>query len=186
MLQQNKLLIASLLISSIMIGCGDSNDTDSTGDSTTNSSMNGSENNTGNDTTPTTRFVTASLDNQNTMQDTTTNLEWVNGMGGCHPMVPGKTESVAFVEAELHCEELVFATHGDWRVPTIEEIQTFTVEMQNEALVPFYQNAACPRVVGYNEDNTTILNTNTHNTNPIGTITPWAELNAGVRCVREQ
>ncbi len=78
-----------------------------------------------------------------------------------------------------------FASHVDWRVPTITEIQTFTVEMQSAELIPFYQNPACPRVVGYNEDNTTLQNTNTHNTPPIGAITDWTEQNAGVRCVRD-
>lgn len=124
------------------------------------------------------------MNSQLLMQDSTTNLEWVNGHGGCHPMVPGKTAMVAFNEAETHCAALDYASHADWRVPTVVEIQTFTVEMQNEGITPFYQNTACPRVVGYNDDNTTLQNTNTHNTAPIGTITDWAELNAGVRCVR--
>jgi len=179
-----KILLSSLVISTIMIGCGSSSDgeTVATGDNsmqTDGNTTNGSNNNT------TTRFATMSMNNQTLTRDVTTNLEWVNGPGGCHPMVPGKTEQVAFDEAEAHCLNLDFAGHTDWRVPTIGEIQTFTVEMQNANLTPYYQNAACPRVVGYNNDKTQIQNTNTHNTPPIGTISDWGELNAGVRCVRD-
>ena len=172
-----KLLLGTLVISTIMIGCGSS-------DPVTNSANNNT-NMGDNNPTANSRFAPMTMNNQIIMRDTTTNLEWVNGPGGCHPMVPGKTAATAFSEAEAHCAALDFASHTDWRVPTITEIQTFTVEMQNAGTTPFYQNPACPRVVGYNDDNTTIQNTNTHNTPPIGTITDWSNLNAGVRCVRE-
>jgi len=71
-------------------------------------------------------------------------------------MVSGKTAMVAFHEVETHCAALDYASHTDWRVPTVTEIQTFTVQMQTAGITPFYQNPACPRVVGYNDDNTTI------------------------------
>lgn len=180
-----KMLLSSLVISTIMIGCGSSSDgtTVATSDSGMQSSGGNTTNGSNNSTT--TRFATMSMNNQTVTRDVTINLEWVNGPGGCHPMVPGKTEEVAFDEAEAHCQNLDFAGHTDWRVPKIGEIQTFTVEMQNANLQPFYQNPACPRVVGYNADKTQIQNTNTHNTPPIGTISDWDELNAGVRCVRD-
>ncbi len=162
-----------------MIGCNSSDPVETTEDTNT-QTMDDT-------TTPvaTSRFTPMTMNNQIVMHDTTSNLEWVNGPGGCHPMVLGKTAATAFGESEAHCAALDYASHTDWRVPTIVEIQTFTVEMQSAGITPFYQNPACPRVVGYNDDNTTIQNTNTHNTPPIGTITDWRELNAGVRCVRD-
>jgi len=138
-----------------------------------------------------TRFSSMTNMSQVLLQDTTTNLEWVNGtsqMGinsGCLPMTSGKTEDEALSLASEHCETLSFGSHTDRRVPTASEIQVFTVAMANEGSVPFYANPACPRIVGINEHDSTKIDTiNTHNTPPIGTINSWTSLNAGVRCVR--
>ena len=159
-------LLGSLLLSSFVVGCGGS---DSDSDSETPSS---------------TRFKPVTMMNQIVMQDNTTKLEWVNGAGGCHPMTSGKTEAVALAESVDHCDNLVYASHTDWRVPTSEEIQVFNNEMANAGKVPFYANPACPRVVGVNDRATNLSTVNTHNTPPLGTISAWVNSNAGVRCVR--
>jgi hypothetical protein len=177
-----KIVLSSLVLGMLMIGCGSSSPVLAIDNEDNQTSMGQTDDQQTNNQT---RFAAMTMNNQIVMQDTTTNLEWANGAGGCHPMAPGITAMDAFNETVEHCEMMDFSTHTDWRVPTIEEIQTFTVQMQNAGLIPFYQNPACPRVVGYNEDNTTIQNTNTHNTPPIGTITDWTEQNAGVRCVRD-
>jgi len=141
------------------------------------------------DTMPTTRFMSMSMMDQDIMQDTNTSLEWVNGTKvagvatGCLPVVPGSDVDEINAIALNHCDNLMFAGHSDWRVPSIMEVQEFTVEMQKAAMTPFYANPACPRLVGLDTNNT-IETINTHNTDPIGMINPWTNLNAGVRCVR--
>ncbi len=135
-----KTVISAPLISTIMIGCNSSNPVTTTEDTDT-QMTNGST-----EPTATSRFAPMTMNRQILMRDTTNDLEWVNGPGGCHPMVPGKTSITAFNEAEMHCAARDYASHTDWRVPTITEIQIFTVEMQNAGITPFYQNPACPRL----------------------------------------
>lgn len=135
------------------------------------------------------RFTAMTMLNQIVMRDANTNLEWVNGNAiasvpsGCLPMPPGKDATDVLNTATNHCDALSFASHEDWRVPTINEIQEFTVSMKEAGLTPFYANPACPRLVGLDKDGK-IQTINTHNTNPIGKINNWSKLNAGVRCVR--
>ncbi len=165
-------IFASLFISSLMIGCGGS-------------SSNKAADDTGSMDPPSaTRFKPMTMSKQIVMQDTTTKLEWVNGTGGCHPMTPGKSEVVALAEALDHCDNLVYASHSDWRVPTPAEIQVFNTEMKEAGITPFYANPMCPRVVGTNDRNTDLSTVNTHNTPPLGTVSAWMDSNAGVRCVR--
>ncbi len=128
------------------------------------------------------------------MRDSTTNLEWVNGLTenrnkavtGCNPMPSGLSNDGVIMEAEHFCENLVFGTHSDWRVPTTAEIKKYTVDIDAAGIVPFYQNPSCPRVVGIdiNGGVKTPSTVNTHNTNPIGDINAWSSKNAGARCVR--
>jgi len=55
--------------------------------------------------------------------------------------------------------------------------------MHDENKIPYYAILACPRVIGSQSGK--IVTTNTHNTKPIGKISPWkAGGNGGVRCVR--
>jgi len=176
-----KMLLSSLVLGTIMIGCGSSSGDSSGSSSTSGTTQNGN----GGTTQQTSRFAPMTMNSETVMQDTTSNLEWVNSAPGCHPMTPGKDAATAMNEAINHCVALNFASHTDWRLPTITEVQDFTVEMQNAGIIPYYQNPACPRLVGFNADKTAIQNTNTHNTPPIGTITDWGNLNAGVRCVRD-
>ena len=178
----------SLAVLTIISGCGSNSDTTTpvttmttnTGMTTTTSLVT---------TSATSRFIPMTMMQQIVMQDMQEGLEWVNGStdasvsSGCHPMVGGKTQSDAQNEATQFCADLVFATHTDWRFPTDVEIQKYTTDMNSSGLVPFYANPACPRVVGNNMD-TTLKTINTHNTPPVGQINNWANLNAGVRCVR--
>jgi len=184
---KTQMILASLALSIVMIGCGSSSGDSNTGGSTNNNNSGmGTGNNNGNTgNTRSSRFEPMTMNNNIIMQDKTTSLEWINGSGGCHPMAGGKSAQEAFDESEAHCEGLTFAGHTDWRVPTITEAQSFTVGMNDDGIIPFYQNPACPRIIGYNMGKTALQNTNTHNTPPIGTITDWATLNAGVRCVRD-
>ncbi len=135
------------------------------------------------------RFISMSMMDQDIMQDSNTGLEWVNGTqiagveSGCLPVAPGSNVDEINAIALNHCDNLMFAGHSDWRIPSITEIQEFTVEMKNVGMTPFYANPACPRLVGLDTNNT-IETINTHNTDPIGMINPWIDLNAGVRCVR--
>ena len=139
------------------------------------------------------RFELMTVDMQVINKDTKTKLQWVNGKtdtapaslsSGCHPMAPGKTSEEVLAEAKSHCSDLVFAGKDDWRVPTSMESKVYLEAMKADGKTPFYQNVKCPRVVGL--DSGVIKNINTHNTNPIGKITDWAEANAGVRCVRNE
>ncbi len=161
-------LLGSLLLSSFFVGCGSSSSSN-----TDDSSNNNSD-----------RFKSVTMMNQIVMQDKTTSLEWVNGSGGCHPMTPGKTQAVALAESLKHCDDLVYAGHSDWRVPTPNEIKEFNVEMGEAGITPFYANPSCPRVVGLNDRATDLSTVSTHNTPPIGTVAAWMNSNAGVRCVR--
>jgi hypothetical protein len=70
-------------------------------------------------------------------------------------MPPGLATDGVIVEAQLFCENLNFSTHTDWRVPSVFEIQQYTVNMKSSGLIPFYQNPQCPRVVGINTDGAT-------------------------------
>ncbi len=177
----------------LLIGCSDSdpNNTDPTVAEDTNmdqvendpggSSMNG-------------RFSSMTMNEEIVMRDSETNLEWVNGLTpsstkpetGCHPMPPGLATDGVIAEAQFFCENLDFATHTDWRVPSTSEIQKYTADMKSSGLIPFYQNPQCPRVVGIDSDGAilSVSTVNTHNTPPTGTINDWEARNAGVRCVR--
>ena len=168
-----KTTITIFSLSLLLIGCGDS---------TTNTR------NTVN--TPTsTRFSKLTMVNQNILRDTNTGLEWVEGnnvagvSSGCSPQPAGQTEAEIKNIAEQFCQDLDFASHGDWRMATATEHQEFITRMEAEGKVPFYANPACPRLVA-EETNGTISTVNTHNTAPTGTILPWSNQNAGIKCVR--
>jgi len=141
------------------------------------------------------RFVKVTMAEQNIMQDKKTALEWVEGNNksdvpsGCNPVTPGNSESAIKTIAEEFCSDLNFANHDDWRVPTPSEHQEFITAMNKEGRTPFYANPACPRLVG-KDKNGNIKSVNTHNTAPIGAMTPWNSLaltgnNAGIKCVRD-
>ena len=175
------LILTSIIASLALVGCGDSN---SSSDNDDNKSEPKQE-----------RFAKMPMGDQFVMQDMMTNLEWVEGNGrkagvdsGCNPVGAGNdTEAIKSI-AKQFCSDLNFAGHEDWRVATPAEHQTFITEMAKEGKIPFYANPTCPRLVGV-EANGTTKSINTHNTNPIGAMTPWEKLpltgnNAGVKCVR--
>jgi len=178
-----KILFSSIIASFALVGCGGS-------DSNNNNDDNDDKNN-----TKTERFAKMPMGDQFVMQDMMTNLEWVEGNGGkagvssgCNPVGAGNDTTTIKSIAKEFCSDLNFAGHEDWRVATPAEHQMFITEMAKEGKVPFYANPACPRLVGVEADGTT-KSVNTHNTNPIGGMTPWADLpltsnNAGVKCVR--
>ena len=138
------------------------------------------------------RFNPTTVNEEIVMRDKTTGLEWVNGLAansskmitGCHPMQAGLSTDGVVTEANNFCNNLDFGGHTDWRVPRVTELKKYTVDMKAAGLTPFYQNLSCPRVVGFNADNT-ISTINTHNTDPVGKVNPWGSSNAGVRCVRK-
>ena len=138
------------------------------------------------------RFSTTNLNDELTLIDKRTQLEWVNGsefkeFDGCKgfPKKPTNTETFIKKEVLKHCEALKFAGHDDWRVPTARENQQFLIATQSANITPYYTIKACPKVIGTQGDK--IVTTNTHNTKPIGEINPWIKgTNGGVRCVRNR
>ena len=162
------MILASLALSVIMIGCGNSSNDDN--------NKNGSISS---------RFSIIDMGGQKVMRDTNTSLEWTNSAGGCQPITTsGVAQSDAQNTALNYCNTSTFAGHTDWRVPTAIEGQTFINEMKSEGITPYYTNPTCPRVVGFNAEKTTLQTVNSHNTAPIGAITAWPSLRAGIRCVR--
>ena len=176
------IILASIIASFALVGCGGSDN-------------NNNVNSTPKDTNKTQRFAKMPMGDQFVMQDMMTRLEWVEGNGGktgvssgCNPVGAGNDATTIKSIAQQFCSDLNFAGHDDWRVATPSEHQIFITEMAKEGKVPFYANPACPRLVGV-EANGTTKSVNTHNTNPIGAMTPWENLpltgnNAGVKCVR--
>jgi len=138
------------------------------------------------------RFNISNIDDEITITDKTTKLQWVNGsefkeFDGCKGFPKKPTNTKAFIKKEVfaHCEALKFAGHDDWRVPTAKENQAFVTALKKANITPYYTIKACPRVIGTDGDK--IMTTNTHNTKPIGEINPWKDgTNGGVRCVREK
>ena len=125
-------------------------------------------------------------------QDNQTKLEWVGSLGqqggACRPHAAATSEAEDIAMAKAHCDALEFASHTDWRIATPEEHAMFIKGMKDAGMTPFYQNPACPRVIGANGNSAKAVNT--HNSTPVGAMTPWATLlqqnrtNYGVKCVR--
>ena len=137
------------------------------------------------------RFKTTNRNDEITITDTKTKLEWVNGsefkeFDGCKgfPRKPKNTEAFIRKAVLEHCASLTFAGHSDWRVPTASENQRFVIATKSANITPYYTIKACPRVIGTRGDN--IVSINTHNTKPMGEINAWVDgTNGGVRCVRK-
>ena len=137
------------------------------------------------------RFKTSTTNDEITLIDKTTKLQWVNGsefkkVDGCKgfPKKPKNTQAFIKKAVLAHCEELTFAGHNDWRVPTSSENQRFVMATKSANITPYYTIKACPRVIGTRGDK--VVTTNTHNTKPMGEINAWVDgTNGGVRCVRE-
>ena len=175
-----KAILASLVLSIGLIGCGSnsSNSTDTTMADANNS-----------------RFMKMTMMEQNVIQDTKTGLEWVDGnnkagvSSGCNPQGAGHTKESIKEVSEQFCSDLVFASHEDWRTATPAEHQEYITQMQKAGKIPFYANPSCPRLVGL-DNNGEVKSVNTHNTQPIGAMTPWDDLplasnNVGIKCVRK-
>lgn len=178
-------MLGAILASLVTVGCGSSNNT-------TNNGMNSGANN---GSMQTERFTKMTMMGDTVEQDNQTKLEWVgsagsNGTTACQPHGAATTEAADIAGAKAHCESLEFAGHSDWRVATAAEHAAFITGMKDAGMTPFYQNPACPRVLGTDANGTTAKAVNTHNSMPVGAMTPWATLlqqnatNYGVKCVR--
>ena len=175
---RNGIILASMVASFALVGCGGS---DSKSEETP--------------AQEDTRFSKMPMGEQFVMQDSKTNLEWVEGNGnkagvssGCNPIGAGNDAITMKTIGEEFCADLDFAGHTDWRMATPSEHQEFITGMEAVGKVPFYANPACPRLVGI-ESSGDVKSVNTHNTAPTGGMTPWADLpmdanNAGIKCVR--
>ena len=179
------LILGTIAASIILSGCG------SSGSSTNNNGMNTGNTNGGGGQTA--RFTKMTMMGDTVEQDNQTKLEWVgsvgsNGTTACQPHAAATTEMADIAAAKAHCDALVFASHEDWRVATAAEHAAFITGMNAAGMTPYYANPACPRLIGTDGTNATAVNT--HNSNPIGAMTPWATLlnqsatNFGVKCVR--
>jgi hypothetical protein len=105
-----------------------------------------------------------------TLLDKETNLEWVNGVGGCFGGI---------VNPGTQCDESTFANHDDWRVPTPEEMSTLIKEIDKRDMNLNYINPSC----GFMSTSMPkwVL---TENSNNPGEMTEMEPANAGLRCVR--
>ena len=165
-----KLAIGALATSILIVGCGS----------------------TSHDNSNVERFTTKTINNDTLEQDNVKKLEWVGSKGAdgnaCQANPRAAEEIVAVESAKDHCMILSFAGYEDWRVPTPEEQSEMIIAMRAAGKTPFYTVPACPRLMGVN--GTTAQAVNTHNTDPVGKLTPWSELlqlpktNYGVKCVR--
>lgn len=166
-------MISLFAVAILMVGCSD-NDT--------------VENN---DTAE--RFTTMEKSGDTVRIDSVSKLEWIGsaGMGACSPHAAATTEMEDLASGIAHCEALVFAGHEDWRMATAAEHADFIKGMDAAGLTPFYANPACPRLIG-TEGSDSAVAVNTHNSDPVGSMTPWATLlmqnatNFGIKCVRDQ
>lgn len=137
------------------------------------------------------RFKTTNRNDEITIIDTKTKLEWVNGsefkeFDGCKGFPKKPTNTHAFIKKSVveHCKSLTFAGHNNWRVPTATENQRFIIATKSANITPYYTIKACPKVIGI--QGRKVVSINTHNTKPIGEINSWVDgTNGGVRCVRE-
>ncbi len=165
-----KLAIGALATSILIVGCGS----------------------TSHDNSNVERFTTKTINNDTLEQDNVRKLEWVGSAGAdgnaCQKNGNADMEAGAVAHAQDHCFALVFAGYDDWRVPTPEEQSEMIIAMRAAGKTPFYTVPSCPRLMG--ADGSTAQAVNTHNTDPVGKLTPWSELlqlpktNYGVKCVR--
>ena len=179
MRNSKKMILSSIIVSLLLLGCGNSSSsTEATTSMTTDSD---------------TRFTSMIMDGETVEVDSMKKVEWVGSVGknqnACQPHVAATTESADIAGAEGHCSQLVFGTHDDWRVATPAEHKEHITAMNTAGKTPFYANPACPRLIGVDATKATAVNT--HNSTPIGAETTWVDLinstasNYGVKCIRD-
>jgi hypothetical protein len=187
-----QLTFAMLAISTSLLifsGCG-SSDNDTT--TPENSETNQTETNT-TEMNATVRFESIMISGDTIERDNQTKLEWIGSIGtlssACMPNMAADTEETEVEASKAHCENLTFAGHSDWRVPTSTENSDYIKAMQDAGITPYYLSSTCPRVIGVDND-TSAQAVNTHNADPVGAITPWSTFlekditSFGVKCVR--
>ncbi len=105
-----------------------------------------------------------------TLKDKVTNLEWINGTGGCF---------AGIVTPASQCDDSTFGGYSDWRTPTPNELSNLIVEINNRGMSLNYINSGCA-----------LMSTSmatwvfTENSNNPGQTTTSEPGNAGLRCVR--
>ncbi len=172
---KKNVLMGAMVASMMMVGCGSDNDEAPV--------------------TTEPRFSTKIVMGDTMELDSATNLAWIGSVGtaGGNACIPNPAPTDMMTEvatAKDHCTALVFAGHGDWRMPTASENTKFITDMMSDGKIPFYANPSCPRIIGI--DGEIAVTVNTHNTQIVGDTTPWPTLlemqggkNFGVKCVRE-
>jgi len=170
-MKANIALVGALGVALLINGCGSSdNNTEETSD----------------------RFKIVEKMGDMVEQDSQSNLEWIGsaGNGACSPNGAAESEEADVAAAQAHCDALTFAGHDDWRVSTPQEHADHIQGMMAAGMTPFYQNAGCPRLIGV-DVNGNAQAVNTHNSDPVGGMTPWSTLlmqdpsNFGIKCVRD-
>lgn len=165
---KRQLFLSLFSASLIFTACGGDNDTEDTSE----------------------RFMTMTMMGDTLRVDTMKKLEWISSTGtnACSPHAAATTEEADIASGNAHCQALSFGGHDDWRMATAQEHQDFIIGMKDAGLTPFYANPACPRLLGTDGNVGTAINT--HNSSPIGGLTPWSTLliqdatNFGIKCVR--
>ena len=82
------------------------------------------------------------------------------------------------------CGKSNYAGFTDWRAPTPLELSKFTIRMQKENKTPGMARKGCIRILGVEEDNTTVKAVWTHIMNQPGLIETGNLTPSGGRCVR--
>ncbi len=125
------------------------------------------------------------------LQDMNTSLEWINGNNGIDGVpsglasIPeGTLRSDALDEAFLFCENVTFATHADWRVPTALEAQDMIQLASLDEFAPVYADDLIPQIIGYTDGLSDVKTITTRNKPPKGVLQEWADEKTDVKCVR--
>ena len=117
------------------------------------------------------QFESKSVNDQETLIDTQTQLQWVNDPEGCFA-------GIIDMESKL-CDDLDFGGHSDWRSPNQEELSQLFKAVKGEGIRLRYINTSC--AVGTASDGHVF----TENTEMAGQFVNYKPENAGLRCVRD-
>jgi len=129
--------------------------------------------------------------NEMLLQDMQTMIEWTDGNNGMMGVqtglntIPGGTmKSAAMDEAYLFCENLTFATHADWTVPTAAQAQEMINFAPLDGFMPVYADGMTQQIIGYTADMNDIKTVTTQNNMPKGMMQDWSNSMTDVKCTR--